>query len=262
MMRNALLFPRLSKLEIWYCPLLTSFPMFPHLKEELLLLNARWKVVQQTITNASSSASSTPIAFSSPPLSKLRYIFLREIKDLETLPEDGLQNLVSLQYLKIKRCPKFKSIPQGVQYLTALQNLELFDCPMLDLGNDEHVMQWKGLKSLISLNFQSIPKLVSLPLGLQHVTTLQELRISDCSSLMTMPEWICNWASLERFTISRCSGLTSLPEAMSRLTSLKVLTIHDCPILLQRCEQDGGEDWPKIAHIPKLEYFDPQLEYN
>ncbi|KAG6632424.1 hypothetical protein CIPAW_13G158500 [Carya illinoinensis] len=119
-------------------------------------------------------------------------------------------------------------------------------------GNDEHGMQWKGLKSLISLEFTGMPKLVSLPLGLQHVTSLRRLQISDCSSLMAIPEWICNWASLELFTISRCNGLTSLPEAMSRLTSLKKLTIQDCPILLRRCEQERGEDWPKIAHIPEL----------
>ncbi|XP_035541052.1 disease resistance protein RGA2-like isoform X2 [Juglans regia] len=249
---HALLFPsfppRLSKLSIWYCPMLTSLPMFPHLEEGLHLRNARWKAVQQTISMNASSASSTPIAFSSPPLSKLKNICLQEIEDLETLP---VQNLISLQRLRIMRCPKLKSLSHGVQYLTALQNLGLIDCPMLDLGNDEHGMQWKGLKSLISLGFCGIPKLVSLPLGLQHVTNLRVLQISNCSSLMTIPEWICIWASLERFTISTCSGLTSLPEAISRLTSLKVLSIHDCPILLRRCEQEKGEDWPKIAHIPE-----------
>ncbi|KAG6632402.1 hypothetical protein CIPAW_13G157000 [Carya illinoinensis] len=228
-----LLFPRLSELIIEQCPMLTSLPMFPHLEEKLVLENASWKPVQQTITNASSSsASSTPIAFSSPPLSKLKTIFLSGIHDLETLP---VQNLVSLQHLTIA------------------------DCPMLDLGNDEHGMQWKGLKSLISLGFTGMPKLVSLPLGLQHVTSLRRLQISDCSSLLAIPEWICNWASLEEFTISKCSGLTSLPEAMSRLTSLKTLKIYDCPILLRRCEQERGEDWPKIAHIPKLDFRLPYL---
>ncbi|KAG7950871.1 hypothetical protein I3843_13G137800 [Carya illinoinensis] len=294
-------FPRLSKLKVELCTMLTSLPMFPHLEEELYLSNARWKPVQQTITNASSSsASSTPIAFSSPPLSKLKTIFLHKIEDLETLPEDGLQNLISLQHLSIAECRRLKSLSQGVQYLTALQKLELFYCPVLDLGNDEHGMQWKGLKSLISLEFKGIPKLVSLPsglqhvttlrelqisncpmldlgngmqwkglkslislefdripklvslpLGLQHVTTIRELKISHCSSLMAIPEWIRNWSSLEQFTISECSGLTSLPEAMSRLTSLKMLEIRYCPILKRRCEQERGEDWPKIARIPE-----------
>ncbi|KAG6632394.1 disease resistance protein RGA2-like [Carya illinoinensis] len=300
---HALLFPRLSNLQVYDCPMLTSFPMFPHLEEGLYLRNARWKPVQQTITNASSSsASSTPIAFSSPPLSKLKHIWLQQIEDLETLP---VQNLISLQHLTIADCQRLKSLSQGVQYLTALtdlwvsdcpvldlgndehgmqwkelkslvslifdgipklvslpsglqhftslQVLRILDCPVLDLGNDEHGMQWKGLKSLISLVFYRIPKLVSLPSGLQHVTTLRELEISYCSSLMAIPEWICNWASLERCTISGCSGLTSLPEAMRRLTSLKLLRIHDCPILLRRCEL-GGEDRPKIAHIPKLDF--------
>ncbi|KAG6632385.1 putative disease resistance protein RGA1 isoform X1 [Carya illinoinensis] len=183
-----------------------------------LKLSASWKPVQQTITNASSSsASSTPIAFSSPPLSKLKRIYLYQIEDLETLP---VQNLISLQQLTIADCQRLKSLSQGVQYLTALQKLELSDCPVLDLGNDEHGMQWKGLKSLISLEFTRMPKLVSLPLGLQHVTTLRKLQISDCSSLVVIPEWICNWASLEEFTIYKCSGLTSRPEAMSRLNSL------------------------------------------
>ncbi|KAG2674828.1 hypothetical protein I3760_13G155400 [Carya illinoinensis] len=246
-----LLFPRLSELIIEQCPMLTSLPMFPHLEERLLLWNASWKPVQQTTTNASSSsASSTPIAFSSAPLSKLKKISLRYISDIETLP---VQNLISLQHLTISYCHRLESLSQGVQYLTALQELKLFNCPVLDLGNDEHGMQWKGLKSLISLEFTGMPKLVSLPLGLQHVPTLRELQISDCSSLMAIPEWICNWESLVRFKISGCSGLTSLPEAMSRLTSLKKLEIHACPILLRRCEL-GGEDRPKIAHIPKLDF--------
>ncbi|XP_042954986.1 disease resistance protein RGA2-like isoform X2 [Carya illinoinensis] len=350
-----LLFPRLSELIILRCPMLTSLPMFPHLEEELYLHIASWKPVQQTITNASSSsASSTPIAFSSAPLSKLKKITLEQIEDLETLPEDGLQNLISLQQLTIVDCQRLKSLSQGVQYLTALQNLELTDCPLLDLGNDEHGMQWKGLKSLISLKFKGIPKLVSLPSGLQHVTTLRELQISDClmldlgnnehgmqwkglkslislkfkgipklvslpsglqhvttlrelqisdcpmldignnehgmqwkglkslislkfsgmpklvslplglqyvttlrelhiigcSSLVAIPEWICNWASLEQFTIFRCSGLTSLPEAMSRLTTLRELRISNCPVL----DLGNGMQWKGLKSLISLDF--------
>jgi Leucine-rich repeat (LRR) protein len=42
-------FPRLSKLVIQSCPMLTSMPMFPHLEEELVLTNASSKPLQQTI---------------------------------------------------------------------------------------------------------------------------------------------------------------------------------------------------------------------
>ncbi|KAG6632379.1 disease resistance protein RGA2-like [Carya illinoinensis] len=248
---DALLFPRLSRLIIEQCPMLTSLPMFPHLKEVLELRNASWKPVQQTITNASSSsASSTPIAFSSPPLSKLKRIILNQIEDLETLL---VQNLISLQHLTMNDCPKLKSLSQGVQYLTALTKLELSDCPMLDLGNDEHGMQWKGLKSLISLEFSSMPKLVSLPLGLQHVTSLRRLQISDCSSLVVIPEWICNWASLEQFTIYKCSGLTSLPEDMRRLTSLRKLEISYCP-MLDLGNDEHGMQWKGLKSLISLKF--------
>jgi len=94
--------------------------------------------------------------------------------------------------------------------------------------------------------------LVSLPSGLQHVTTLQKLEFFDCNSLAVVPDWIQNYKSLKFFKIFRCPNLTSLPEGMGRLTSLQRLEIVGCPILLRRCKRDTGEDWKKIAHIPKL----------
>jgi hypothetical protein len=98
-------FPRLSKLEIWICPMLTSMPMFPHLEEELYLYKASSKPLQQTMMMnmaAPQSPTSTATTFSSfTPLSKLKSIQLGSIADLETLPEDWLKNLTSLESLNI-----------------------------------------------------------------------------------------------------------------------------------------------------------------
>jgi hypothetical protein len=93
--------PRLSQLLILNCPMLTSMPTFPHLDEQLVLKNASWKPLQQTMMmNMGALQSPTSIAkasSSSIPLSKLKSIDLDSIEDLEMLPEEGLKKLTSLK---------------------------------------------------------------------------------------------------------------------------------------------------------------------
>jgi len=230
-------FPRLSKLEISWSPMLTSMPMFPHLEEELVLENTSWKPLQHTMmmnmATPQSPISAATTSSSSTPLSKLKRLTLDSITDLVTLP---------------------------LQQLTSLQRLKLVYCPELEFANDEDEMQWQGLKSLFSLHFARLPKLLSLPSGLQHATSLENLKIDFCNNLTALPDWIHNCKSLKVLEIFGCSNLTSLPEGMGRLTSLQRLKIKDCPILLRRCKRDTGEDWAKISHIPELDLLYPSQQ--
>ncbi|XP_039029042.1 putative disease resistance protein RGA4 [Hibiscus syriacus] len=50
----------------------------------------------------------------------------------------------------------------------------------------------------------------------------------------------------------RLPELSSLPEGMQHLTELEELTITECPKLDERCMEETGEDWPKIAHVPDI----------
>jgi len=63
--------------------------------------------------------------------------------------------------------------------------------------------------------------------GLQHLTSLRELTISNCPLIESMPE----------------EGLPS---------SLYFLGINDCPMLGESCEREKGKDWPKISRIPDI----------
>ncbi|XP_016650126.1 PREDICTED: putative disease resistance protein RGA1 [Prunus mume] len=60
-----------------------------------------------------------------------------------------------------------------------------------------------------------------------------------------------NLKSLQLLQIWDCPNLASLPEGLRCLASLERLIIGHCPILKQRCQEETGEDWSKIAHISR-----------
>jgi Leucine-rich repeat (LRR) protein len=227
-------FPRLSRLYIWDCPQLTYMPLFPYL-EDLTLCKCSLKPLEQTMRmgminmTASPSISSSSSIFSFAALSKLNCMWIQDMD--EALPEELLRNLISLRTLDLHGCPL---PPQGMRYLTALQSLDVWRSEVVDPFNDWDEMEWQGLSSLLSLEFDSLPELVSLPIGLQHLTSLQTLNIWDCPSLTSLPEWI------------------------GGLTSLQTLHIRRCTILSERCKREIGEDWPKIAKIPDLYVYSPR----
>jgi Leucine-rich repeat (LRR) protein len=244
-------FSCLSTLSISSCPKLISMPKFLHLEEKLVLEDPSLELLQHmNMATPQSPMSTATTSSSSTYLSKLKSIQLISIAHLDTLP---LQNLTSLKSLTISGCHRLKSLFPGIQHLTALQCLHVEDCLELELADDEGVMQWEGLPSLLSLCFSRLPKLMFLPSRLQHATTLQKLEVSHCLSLKAIPTWIHNCKSLQVLEIRRCLSLPSLPEEMRRLMTLQRLTIVDCPILLQKCKRNTGEDWDKIAHIPNIE---------
>nr|POE92685.1 putative disease resistance protein rga4 [Quercus suber] len=151
----------------------------------------------------------------------------------------------------IANLPDVVSLPHGrVSNLISLERLEIYSCKELNLGSDVvDGMEWRHLNRLIHLSFHGLPKLNSLPVGLQHVTTLEALYIGNCENLKNLPRWIGNLISLKWFTINNCLNLKSLPDEMRDLSSLQTLGIFNCPVLQRRCGKKTDQDWDKIAHI-------------
>lgn len=233
-------FPKLLSLVISDCPHLNSMPLFPQI-ETLTLMGASMKWLQQGM------AVSTFI-----PLSKLEQLQFDNVdlehSTLETLLP-FLRNLKSLTFLG---CDKLRSLSRGMQSLSSLQSLQIHGCEELDVSShdDEHGTQWRSLVKLRNLYFFHVSKLVALPEGIQHITTLESLDIGQCENLMSLPEWIGNFSTLQNLDVSGCSELMCLPDGISRLTSLKTLRIAKCPVLQERCQRESGADWEKIAHLP------------
>ncbi|KAL4601129.1 hypothetical protein ACB092_11G249900 [Castanea dentata] len=222
------LFPLLSNLGIINCLKMTSMPLFPNLEESLRLENVSLKPLQETMSMSFLVPSSSSSLSSSSPLSKLNKMTLRSVEDIESLPAEWA--LYSLKELQIWKCPRLTSMSGALRNLTSLCSLSIDDCEEFDPLRDMHDdgMEWRCLICLRELCFSGIPKLKSLPVGLQCISTLKQLTISNCPNLMTLPEL----TSLEHLGIERCEpNLTSLLE-ISCLTSLRSLRIKGFPNLI------------------------------
>ena len=269
------LFPLLSYLQIINCPKMTSMPLFPNLKESLYLENVSSKPLQETMSMNFLGPSSSSSLSSSSPLSKLTHMILESIEDIESFQAEWA--LYSLKELRIQDCPKLTSMSGAVRYLSSLCWLSIDNCEEFDPLRDMHDdgMEWRCLICLRDLYFTGIPKLKSLPLGLQCISTLKQLSISNCPNLMILPEL----TSLEYLRFERCepnqtslleiSCLTSLrslvidgfpnlitfPESIRNPISLETLTLWGCPNLIT-LPGDGF-----LKSLQKLEIINcPQLE--
>ncbi|CAL1409178.1 unnamed protein product [Linum trigynum] len=146
-------FPCLSTLGIFECPKLTRVPLFPTVEGRLMIGKCA-EALARTMemkpvaaphhphldsqhNSSSSSSSSSSLLLGTElvaPLSKVTQLFLVGMNELESLPEEGIRNLTSLQRLTIDMCPRLASLPRAMQELATLQTLDVKDCPLLTVS--------------------------------------------------------------------------------------------------------------------------------
>ncbi|KAI3929471.1 hypothetical protein MKW92_023337, partial [Papaver armeniacum] len=184
---------------------------------------------------------------------------------LTLLPAD-FRGLNSLTYLAIEGCRSLKTLPDGIQYLPALQTLviggfsaDLISFPFPASTRSEGTSGDQYFVSLHELTISGWPcSRVVLPDQLQFLTSLHRLNIKDFPCLLIFPEWFGKLSSLQTLDIENCSRLEYLPseEQMLRLTSLEILNIRYSPLLLERC-RFPNEEWYKIAHLKQVSRSSP-----
>ncbi|XP_030456727.2 putative disease resistance protein RGA3 [Syzygium oleosum] len=247
-------FPKLWSVNIRGCPHLNFVPPFPQV--EYLSTDSTKMLEQQLMVNPNCPSEAT-VGSTFIPFSKLKRLVLKG-RDWEPSTLETLLRLASnLESMSLIECD-LRSLSHGMQHLSLLQKLEIWDCEGLDLScqEDEHGTQWRYLTKLHVLKIGYVQNLVALPEGIQYVTTLQSLEIYQCWNLESLPEWIENFSLLEKLVLYGCPRLERLPLEMRSLTRLKEMRIGNCPALKERYLTDGREDWPEIAHIPVIVWED------
>ncbi|XP_012854111.1 PREDICTED: putative disease resistance protein RGA4 [Erythranthe guttata] len=239
MMRLSEAFSNLEELYVERCPSLilpplsTSFTKLNKLTCTKLLLSSLSNADLHNLTN-------------------LQVIFEEENSgDACTVGVETLQSLTNLKILSIGTTDTTElSLPeQGLQHLTALEELYILKCPALVELPD-------GIKHLHRLHtvlLRDLPKMVSVPKPLQHLSSsLKSLQMYELPQLSSLPDWFGDLTSLKELFIHDCPKIASLPDSIRRMTNLQYLQVCGCPELEKRCERAKGEDRHKIQHIRYL----------
>jgi hypothetical protein len=187
----------------------------------------------------------------------------------ESTIEEGLRMLCfpRLSSLTICKCPNLTSMPL---FPTLDESLLLGETSSTPL---QQTMKMKSpvssssfirpLSKLKNLYIGSIGDMESLPeVGLQNLSSLQQLSIRGCGRLKSLPLPDQGMHSLQKLNINNCRELKCLSQSESQgmipyLPSLQFLRINYCSEELSgRITIWGGkeivEEWPNIKHIPRI----------
>ncbi|CAI7785533.1 unnamed protein product [Closterium sp. NIES-53] len=117
-----------------------------------------------------------------------------------------------------------------------------------------------NLKSLNELKISECTTLTQLPASLSQLSSLEMLEISDCSKVTVLPQGMGDGLrSLRKLILLRCTALTRFPPSFSNLSSLETLKICDAdslrgtlPIDLTRWKSLKKLSLSSLSHLPAL----------
>ncbi|XP_065871188.1 putative disease resistance protein RGA1 [Euphorbia lathyris] len=258
-------FPCLEELHISKCPKLRNIPI-SHLSA----------LVEFTMEQC--DAFDELVLDNVHPWSSLRLLHIGNCGNFASF--QSVQDLTSLQVLRIQYCDKLISIPRRLKLYSSLRMLFIWKCHQLtsvpedlpEIGslasltivNCPNVTNFTGdilqrLTQLINLGISSLVitgqnDYKSLPDQLQNLTRIKVLQIWDFDGLEALPEWFGKFSSLELLVIGNFANLKYLPSAtaLQGLSQLKELKIVNCPCLKESCAKGSGSEWSKISHIPRV----------
>ncbi|KAK8511141.1 hypothetical protein V6N11_046461 [Hibiscus sabdariffa] len=289
----------LEELEIIDCPALTCFPS-GRLPTALRRLKIRFcgalvslpQGLMQIDNGTSDSSHLENLEIISCPSlvlfpegkfpSSLKILTIWKCFRLEPLSDRVLPENASLELIDIFNCTTTTCLPECVNSLTHLTELNLQKCVSLQYFPETGLQ----LPNLRKLDVYDCISLESLPDQMQRHTSLQHLTISECPGLVSFPKggwppnllalkiWNCEnlkqplseWnlqdlASLRDLTIAGAPNIVSFPDEMcllptslmslylSRLHNLQSLSVGLCDLTLLK-ELEISE-CPKLQRLPK-----------
>ncbi|VAI11539.1 unnamed protein product [Triticum turgidum subsp. durum] len=229
---NELMFPKLEKVYISYCPRLRIKPHLPRA--------ASWSVVRSdsVLISCGDSVAHTDASSSSSPVSTRLEV---SGSNLPLHQWSLLHHLPAHSDLDIYGCSDLAGSPEIIQALHSLKALKL------NMADSEELVEWfADLTSLQHLTLWEYKKLEQLPANMRQLTQLESLSLYGCQRMTSLPEWLGELTSLRKLEILWCFAIKTLPESIQQLSNLQQLKILGNPELRKWCAED--ENKAKLAH--------------
>ncbi|XP_048138940.1 putative disease resistance protein RGA3 [Rhodamnia argentea] len=199
-------------------------------------------LIYLSITTKQNSLQESGIQY----LENLHWLGIHDCQNLQVLFE-GTCRLIRLRTLYIRNCSRPIYVPFGE--LIALDYLLIANCKLVLTQENKSNFPLNLRKLVISQSEQAMELLQCLE-GPAH--SLEYFGVYDCPNLTAVPEWLPNHTCLKLIRLIRCPNLSSMPHGIQSLTALEELHVFLCGELSTRCEPQTGEDWQKIAHVPRI----------
>ncbi|KAJ3670656.1 hypothetical protein LUZ60_008082 [Juncus effusus] len=185
----------------------------------------------------------------------LEYLDIFNCNDLEAWPQEELECLIRLRRLSIRVCKRLTgSSAESSKELTLprLESLQIYGCPRL-----KKIPMCSS--SLKDLELDECPEITSISSN-ECPADLETLYIS-CTTWTSLPNGLEHLTKLKSLRVTECYSLTNLPDGMRALTSLKSLIVNECPRVKSLPQCSGleqvlsGLELLKISRCPDLELF-------
>ncbi|XP_058758770.1 putative disease resistance protein At3g14460 [Vicia villosa] len=202
-------------------------------------------------------------------LSFLRSIKIWDCSELESFTLGGLAT-PNLLYIAMWKCEKLHSLPEAMNSLAGLREMEIDNLPnlqslvidelpsslqKLSVGYVGGIMwntepSWEHLTCLSVLRING-DDTVNMLMGPLLPTSLVKLCICGLNDTSIDEKWLQHLTSLQNLEIINAPKLKSLPKK-GFPSSLSVLSVTRCPLLEASLWKKRGKEWRKIAHIPSI----------
>ncbi|CAN6584487.1 unnamed protein product [Malus baccata var. baccata] len=203
----------------------SSLEMFPDILEvmgELLKLNLSGSKIKELPSSINN-------------LTELRYLNLKDCKELRSLPSIRMK---SLKTFDLYGCSSLEMFPEILEVMEELQELNLSESKIKELPSSiNNLTGWSSLEmyleilevpeELLELNLSG-SKIKELPSSINNLMGLRYLKLKDCKELKSLPS--IHMKSLKTLDLSGCSSLEMFPEILEVMEELPELNLSGSKI--------------------------------